>query len=133
MMKKSLFLAAMCTLLCVFLSVSIAFGEMTYFSNSTFLGATVGATTSGTVTFTAKLKTKCANVSVTACSLEKLENGTWQFVKSLSLPDSKTNTKLYIVSKDYSSSLTTGNTYRFRATFTADGKTVTRTSGSINY
>lgn len=132
-MKKSLFLASTCVLLCVFLSASIAFGEMTYFSNGTFLGATVEATTSGTVTFTARLKNKCASVSVTSCSLEKLENGTWKFVKNLSLPAGKTNASRYIASKDYSSNLVAGNTYRFKATFSADGEKITKTSGSIGY
>lgn len=132
-MKKSLFLASVCALLCVFLTTSFAFGEMTYFSNSTFLGATVGATTSGTVTFTARLKNKCASVSIVSCSLEKLENGIWKFVKSLSLPAGKTNTSRYTASKDYSSSLASGNTYRFKATFSADGEKTTRTSGSVTY
>lgn len=132
-MKKTLFVASVCALLCVFLSASIAFGEMTYFSNSTFLDATVQSTTSGKVTFTARLRARCASVSVTSCSLEKLENGTWKFVKSLSLPDGKTNASRYTASKDYSSSLVEGSTYRFKATFSADGEKTTRTSGSITY
>lgn len=132
-MKKWIAYIIICALLSVSISCAVASSEVSCFSSDTFFSVSVQPTASGVVAFNARLKLKCSSVSVTSCSLEKFEDGSWKFVKYLSTPEAKTNTNRYSVSKDYSSSLTSGNTYRFKATFSANGETLSQTSPALNY
>ncbi len=59
--------------------------------------------------------------------------GKWVFDASLTTPPSSSNTTSYYESKDYSSDMTSGVTYRIVATFEADGESVTKTSNSFTY
>lgn len=72
-------------------------------------------------------------ISVYSVALEvKNSNGTWSSAGSLSSPPSATTSK-YSKSVSYSGSCTKGKTYRIKATFDADGETVTRTSNEATY
>ena len=102
-------------------------------SSNVFKSASINAASTGTVTFSAEAKKLCNSINIAGCSLDRLDDGKWVFVASLSVPVSKANTLRYSASMNYSSSLVHGNTYRFRATFSADGETLTRISASIAY
>ena len=132
-MKRWIACVIICALLSVTISCAVATSEVSCFSSDTFFSVSVQPTASGVVAFNARLKLKCSSISVTTCTLEKLEDGSWKFVKSLSTPEVKTNTNRYSASKDYSSSLASGNTYRFKATFSANGETLSQTSPALNY
>lgn len=101
-------------------------------SSDSFTSASVSVSAAGTASFSAALRYSC-NISVSSCTLQKQVNGRWVFAASLTPPPSKTNAIRYSAKKDYSSDMTSGVTYRIVATFTADGESVTATSGSITY
>ncbi len=109
-----------------------ALGEVSPYSNSAFGKKNLTVTTSGVVTFTATLKHK-GDIGVAACSVDRWNGEKWCFVKSLSVPDGKTGILKYSASKDYSNSLTKGNTYRFRATYVSNGEKVSVVSNAITY
>jgi len=81
----------------------------------------------------------CTSISVSSCTLQKKNaSGSWVYASSLTPPsDVAKNTSNFGALADYSSSCTSGNTYRVRAVFKAVyngiSYTVTRTSNSVNY
>ncbi len=131
-MKKIVLISFSFLLLWMAVFSNYALGEVSTCSNSVFRKANLTAATSGTVTFTAVLKNK-GDISVTACSVERWDGTKWCFVKSLSVPDGKTGVRKYSASKDYASSLTKGNTYRFRATYTSGKEKASAISNAITY
>lgn len=132
MMKKIVLTGFSFLLLWLAVFSNYALGEVSPYSNSVFGKKNLTATTSGVVTFTATLKNK-GDISVAACSVDRWNGEKWCFVKSLSVPDGKTGTLKYSASKDYASSLTKGNTYRFRATYTSGEEKVSVVSNAITY
>ena len=131
-MKKSLVVAVMALIIC--LAVTNGYADTVLpFSSNVFKSADISVSSTGTVTFSVEAKKICESISVTSCSLDRLDQGKWVFVTSLSVPSAKLNTFRYSASKDYSSSLQHGNTYRFRVTFSAGGEILTRTSSAMNY
>lgn len=75
-----------------------------------------------------------ANISVYSVTLEvKNSNGTWSSAGSLSSPSGATDALSLNSKSSYSSSCTKGKTYRIKATFDADGETVSRTSNEATY
>lgn len=101
-------------------------------SSDCFTSTSVSVSASGTASFSAALRYSC-NISVSSCTLQKQVNGRWVFAESLTPPPGKSNSRRYSAQKDYASNMTSGVTYRIIATFTADGESVTATSGSITY
>ena len=89
--------------------------------------------------FDAGANANCASIYVSSCTLEKQSaNGKWTEVGPLAPPSKvATNTSDFGAEKDYSSSCTSGNTYRIRAVFAAVYKgttyTVSRTSRAVAY
>ncbi len=131
-MKKIVLISFSFLLLWMAVFSNYALGEVSTCANSVFGKANLTAATSGTVTFTAVLKNK-GDISVTACSVERWNGEKWCFVKSLSVPDGKTAIIRYSATKDYASSLTEGNTYRFRATYASNGERMSAVSNAITY
>lgn len=119
-------------LLTAALPQQLACAEAMPLSSDTFTLTSVSISTSGTASFSATARHLCT-ISVSSCTLQKQVNGRWVFAASLTPPPSKSNTVKYSAKKDYSSAMTAGTTYRIVATFTADGESVTATSGSIVY
>lgn len=109
-----------------------ASAEISPLSSEVFHRASVSCS-SGTATFSARVNIQCSSISVTSCTLQKFENGSWVFAATLATPESKSNTYTYFTTKDYSSSMSTGVTYRIKATFEAGGDSVTTTSKSFTY
>ncbi len=132
MMKKVVLTSLAFLLLWMTVLSNCALGEVSVCSNSVFRTTNLKVATTGVVTFTAALKHK-GDVSVAACSVDRWNGEKWCFVKSLSAPDSKTAVINYTATKDYSSSLTKGNTYRFRATYVSSGEKVSVVSNAITY
>lgn len=87
----------------------------------------------GYVSFSANVYAECTSIKVVSCKLEKKSGSKWIFIKSLVCPASKANTSSYAVTKNYSSSLTKGDTYRVVVTFEADKEQVTTTSTAYTY
>lgn len=102
-------------------------------SSSVFIRTAVNCATTGSVRFTAQVKVSCDSISVTSCTLEKKDGENWVFSKYLSTPESKSKTYSYWVTKDYSSDLTKGNTYRIIAVFNANGESITKISNAFTY
>lgn len=132
MMKKTISVILFLLILWLTTISSCALGEFSVCSTSVFRTKGLTAATSGVVTFAASLKEK-GDISVAGCSVERWDGAKWCFVKSLSVPSGKTGVRKYSASKDYASSLTKGNTYRFRATYASGGEKVSVVSNAITY
>lgn len=115
------------------LLVRTARAEAMPLSSAVFIRTAVGCTTTGSVRFTAQVSVSCDSISVTSCTLERKVGGDWVFSKYLNPPESKSNTYSYWVTKNYSSELTRGNTYRIIAVFEANGESVTKISNTFTY
>lgn len=131
-MKKMISICFIITLVSMITIGSYALGEVSVVSSDVFKFANLNAKPAGTVTFSATLKNK-GDISITFCALERLDEGKWVFVASLTVPASKSNTYRYLASKDYSSNLTQGNSYRFKATFLSNGEKYSTVSNTIAY
>lgn len=132
-MKKILSLTLTLVLLAISLAQIQASAEIIPLTSENFRDAKIYLYSSGQTMFTATLRVQCATISVTNCTLQKLENGKWVYAASLTPPPSKTNAMVYSAVKDYSASMAHGTTYRIVATFQADGDTITKTSNAITY
>lgn len=132
-MKK---VVAIISIICLLISSAVAAtaeAGITPYSDECFRDAKVAISSSGRVTFTATLKYRCSTVEVTSCILQKKIGDNWTFAETLTVPESAANTMRYSKSKDYSSNMTSGVSYRVVAVFNADGTTRTATSGAITY
>ncbi len=127
----------LCIMVVMLFSVAMphigAYADIMPLSSENFSRAMVTAYETGNVKFSATLNKVCSTVSVSSCTLQKKEDGRWVFATSLGTPPSKSDISKYTANKDYSSSMTTGVTYRIVATFDADGETITKTSNSFTY
>lgn len=110
-----------------------ALAEYIIFASPSFKIYTVSLSSAGSASFYATTTTTSASLKVSSCTLQTKSGSSWSDSKTLSTPAGKTNTNLLRVSKDYSSSMSSGNTYRIKAVFNADGNTVTAYSGEIAY
>lgn len=131
-MKKILVCIIALMLFTTMLAKHPAWAEAMPLSSNSFVSTSVSVSASGTASFSAIARHLCT-ISVSSCTLQKQVNGRWVFAASLTPPPSKSNAIKYSTQKDYSSDMTSGITYRIVATFTADGESVTTTSGSITY
>lgn len=100
-----------------------------YYSN-----AGVAFTSAGLVVFTATTAFQFQTLSVTSCTLQIKEGREWNKAASLTPPSLVAKNRFtYAAKKNYSSSCTSGNTYRIVAAFNADGQTITKTSGEVKF
>jgi hypothetical protein len=128
--------------LCILLAFSCCFvsaGVAATLESLVFESASVTIGSSIDADFDAATNYNCSSISVSSCTLQKKNaSGTWVYAASLTPPsDVAKNTSNFGALADYSSSCTSGNTYRVRAVFKAvyngTSYTVTRTSNSVNY
>lgn len=131
-MKKFLVYIIALTLFAVVLPEQPAYAEAMPLSSDSFVSASVSVSTSGTANFSATVRHSCT-ISVSSCTLQKMEDGKWVYAATLATPPIKERAMRYSAKKDYSASMTKGVTYRIIATFKADGDSVTKTSNSFTY
>lgn len=130
------------TILCLLLILTFGFASSGLASTLESLVFESAAVTIGSridADFDAAANYNCSSIYVSSCTLQKKNaSGSWVYASSLTPPsDVAKNTSNFGALADYSSSCTSGNTYRVRAVFKAVyngiSYTVTRTSNSVNY
>lgn len=108
--------------------------EILPYSNEYYSDSSVAFNSAGKAVFSALTTFKFSTMKVTSCTLEVKSGSTWKYSASLTPPsDVFNNSYAYSAEKSYASSCTKGKTYRIKATFNADGHTITKTSGSATY
>lgn len=132
-MRKCLAIAFTTFLLCLGMICHIAFADVAPMSSTVIQDYSITLRSNGKAVFKVTTYYTCSSVTVQSCTLEKLSGSKWIFVKSLDCPNGASNIKFYNATNDYSSSLSNGVTYRLVVVYSADGETVTATSGKINY
>lgn len=134
MKKKPIYSGFGITLILILFINSAFAGGLTPFADTVFSSAEVSLSTKMNASFTARTKSSKAEIKVTECVLQIKSGGTWRDEVSLTPPSKiATNTGRYSAAKDYSSSCSSGNTYRIKAIFDADGHTKTAYSNSVSY
>ena len=134
-MKKSVFHIGLVTILILMLFANYALAAMvTPFADTVFSSARVSLSTKMNASFTAQTKAMKAEIKVTECVLQ-VKNGTdWNDSTTLTAPSKvATNTIRYSAANDYSINCSSGNTYRIKAVFDADGYSKTVYSNSVSY
>ncbi len=108
--------------------------EIMPYADSEFNSATTLLKATKQVSFRAVTYSVKSSISVSACWLEKKNNdGTWSTVCPLPTPSFvASETFAYATTVDYSDYIGTG-TYRIRATYNADGHTITRYSNERTF
>ena len=102
------------------------FADLVVKSGSAYLNS------SGKGIFKLTTKQDAAEIKVTSCSLYKKDGRNSSFVKSLDTPTNVAkNRSLYSATVDYSSHLTSGQTYYIVATFNIDGYEKVYTSPTV--
>ena len=102
------------------------------FADSVVKSGSAYLNSSGKGIFNLTTKQDAAEIKVTSCTLYKKEGSTSSFEKSLDTPTTVAkNRSLYSATVDYSSHLTSGQTYYIVATFDIDGYTKTYTSPAV--
>ena len=134
-MKKNRIRSGMSIMLMLMLFANYALAAMvTPYADTVFSSARVSLNTQMDASFTAQTKSKQAEIKVTSCILQIKTGSVWVDSMTLTAPSKvATNTSRYSAAKDYSSSCSSGNTYRIKAVFDADGHTKTAYSNSISY
>ena len=96
--------------------------------------AGVAFTSAGLAVFTATTTFRFDTLSVTSCTLQVKAGGGWSDGATLTPPSHVARNRFtYAAEKSYSSSCSSGNTYRIKATFDADGHTITKYSGEVEF
>lgn len=132
-MKRFLSVLIVLTLSFSMASNVLATGISPY-ANEYYADASVAFNSSGKAVFSALTTFVFSTMKVTSCTLEVKIGSTWRSATTLTPPTTVSkNDVTYDAEKSYASSCTTGNTYRIKATFDADGHTITKTSGSAKY
>ena len=120
-------------ILILFTNCALAYTATPY-ADTVFSSARVLLSTQMDASFTAQTKSKQAEIKVTSCILQIKTGSVWADSMTLTAPSKvATNANRYTASKNYSSSCSSGNTYRIKAVFDADGHTKTTYSNSISY
>ena len=134
-MKKNRIRSRMSIMLMLMLFANYALAAMvTPYADTVFSSARVSLSTQMDASFTAQTKSKQAEIKVTSCILQIKTGSVWADSMTLTAPSKvATNTSRYSAAKDYSSSCSSGNTYRIKVVFDADGHTKTTYSNSISY
>lgn len=96
--------------------------------------AGVAFTSAGLAVFTATTTFQFDTLSVTSCTLQKKDGSNWNDAGALTPPAHVARNRFtYAAEKNYASRCSSGNTYRVVAIFNADGHTITRTSGEVDF
>ena len=134
-MKKKRIRSGMSIMLMLMLFANYALAAMvTPYADTVFSSARVSLSTQMDASFTAQTKSKQAEIKVTSCILQIKTGSVWADSMTLTAPSKVAmNANRYTASKNYSSSCSSGNTYRIKAVFDADGHTKTAYSNSISY
>ena len=134
-MKKNWLLTALGIMLILILFTNCALAyTATPYADTVFSSARVSLSTQMDASFTAQTKSKQAEIKVTSCILQIKTGSVWADSMTLTAPSKvATNANRYTASKNYSGSCSSGNTYRIKAVFDADGHTKTAYSNSISY
>lgn len=104
------------------------------YADEHYSNAGVVFTSAGLAVFTATTAFQFQTLSVTSCTLQIKEGREWNKAASLTPPSLVAKNRFtYAAEKNYSSSCTSGNTYRIVAAFNADGQTITKTSGEVKF
>lgn len=130
---KSIAWLTVAALMLQIFTIFTARAEIIPYADTTFRNASVTVSTTGKATFKASTRVECASLKVASCYLQLKTGETYQSVKSLVCPPALTNATWYSETKDYSGDMTPGHTYRIKATFDADGHTLTKYSGPIDW
>ena len=124
-------------LLCLMMLLSIVHATaaiVTPMADPVFARTSVSINSSMSSTFSATTQLVCDSISVTSCTLQVKNGSTWSNVGSVTPPSTEAkNTTVYVAVKSYSSSCTSGKTYRLVAVFTADGHSLTSYSNQVTY
>lgn len=115
--------------LLLFVNCALANGALPR-ADAVFSSTEISLSTKMNASFTAQTKVKASEIKVT----EIKDGSKWVDDGDLPPPSKNaTDTTRYTASKDYSGDCTSGNTYRIKAVFDADGHTITAYSNSVNY
>lgn len=89
---------------------------------------------SGKAVFSALTAFQFSELSVTSCSLQVKVGGVWRHDTMLTPPAYVAkNRYTYTAEKTYALNCAPGKTYRFKATFDADGHTITKYSNEVKF
>lgn len=132
-MKRRIINIIITIMLCMSMINTSALAEAVATSNITFASYSIDLSSGGSARFSATLYDYCTSFKVQSCTLQKLSGSTWVYSQSLECPSGASSINVYSVTKDYSSNLTKGRTYRLVVVYNADGVTVTATSPQITY
>lgn len=123
--------------LLMLLLLNVLFGTMAVAESresQAFKATTIALTTSLFAEFRATTNRNYSTIKVSSCSLQEMNGSTVVSSITLQVPQATaTNTDSFNTTKDYSQNGTHGKSYRIKATFWADGYTVTAYSRIINY
>lgn len=105
------------------------------YASPVFSSGGVSISTSIATTFLASTNKICDSIYVSSCTLQrKNSNGMWVFDATLPPPSYVAyDESEYFAYTSYASYCTTGNTYRIKAVFYAEGYTITRYSNAVDY
>ena len=97
-------------------------------------GSNTYLSSSGKAQMFISLRYEAETVFIASCTLQTKENGQWTNAGSLAVPQAiGKNTTSYIADYDYSSCLSSGNTYRIIVVYNIDGYIKSCTSNSVTY
>lgn len=103
-------------------------------ANQYYAEASVAFNSSGKAVFSALTAFQFSELSVTSCSLQVKVDGVWRHDTMLTPPAYVAkNLYTYTAEKTYALNCAPGKTYRFKATFDADGHTITKYSNEVKF
>lgn len=132
MNRKTTSLVIICLVLITVINSALA-TTVRPLSDSEFAYAFAVLSDAKKVTYSCTTYEKKSSIKITSCWLEKKNNNTWKYSKSLAVPTQEvTNNYDYIVSMDYSDSIGSG-TFRVGFIVDADGHAITRYSNERTF
>jgi len=103
-------------------------------ANQYYAEASVAFNSSGKAVFSALTAFQFSELSVTSCSLQVKVGGVWRHDTMLTPPAYVAkNRYTYTAEKTYALNCAPGKTYRSKATFDADGHTITKYSNEVKF
>lgn len=132
--KNMIKIASMTMLVLLLLTNYAAAMGMMPRADEVFVSTKVSLSSKIGATYVAQTKMLCSEIKITDCVLQVKEGSEWVDDTSLTPPSKiATNTNVYKATGSYSESCSSGNTYRLKVIFNADGHPLTAYSNSINY
>lgn len=132
-MKRATMITVVLVLTTMTLCPALAYNSQIN-ANQYYAEASVALNSSGKAVFSALTTFQFSELSVTSCSLQVKEGGVWKDDVTLTPPSYVAkNRYTYSAEKTYSLNCTSGKTYRFKATYNADGHTITKCSNEVKF